>query len=116
MLPFGSITSIIPLFILAFAYVIYFSASLLNRHNSPASGEIIPENKSEIRAELSSTSDQFPDFRYIDDYQVDEIPPSTLEKISFKDFTCSLIEEILYGNLTPQHRISGFSPRPPPAI
>jgi hypothetical protein len=36
MLPFGSITSIIPLFVLGFAYVVYFCASLLSK---PEAGE-----------------------------------------------------------------------------
>jgi hypothetical protein len=36
MLPFGSITSIIPLFVLGFAYVVYFCTSMLSR---PEAGE-----------------------------------------------------------------------------
>jgi hypothetical protein len=50
MLPFGSITSLVPLSILAFAYLVYLSVSVLNKN--------IPESSKTIRqSEISVSSD-----------------------------------------------------------
>jgi hypothetical protein len=46
MLPFGSITSIIPLFVLGFAYLLYFSTSLLSKPEAGADQLCVPLSES----------------------------------------------------------------------
>jgi hypothetical protein len=55
MLPFGSITSVIPLFVFALAYVLYFGTSVLSR-NKASEHLLISGNteKKEISAENNS--------------------------------------------------------------
>lgn len=48
MLPFGSITSIIPLFVLGFAYLLYFSTALLSKPEDHAIDRGAVSEKKEI--------------------------------------------------------------------
>lgn len=51
MLPFGSITSIIPLFILAFAYLVFISTSALSRDRDELHS---PDNKNKVYESVDS--------------------------------------------------------------
>jgi hypothetical protein len=106
MLPFGSITSLVPLFILAFAYCIYFSAGLITRH--------IPCNENPTEKVIIKHADDisYHDFRtFIDDDFEDQVCKTDL---SPKQFICISFIEVLRDRPTPVFRIQGFFPRPPP--
>jgi hypothetical protein len=114
MLPFGSITSLVPLSILAFAYLVYLSVSVLNKN--------IPESSKTIRqSEISISSDSdnnyrvtYPDFRHhqndTDDHAV--FPGN----FYFRDNVGLFFHEIVYGELISPQCVSPFSPRPPPTV
>ncbi|HLN56286.1 MAG TPA: hypothetical protein VK207_09850 [Bacteroidales bacterium] len=110
MLPFSSITSIVPLFILGFAYVIYFSASILSR-NVPET-EKAGQDKIIVKAETSSDSFTYIDFRHAANDQSCEAESAF--DFSLKDLSCIILHEAPRGKPAPLHRVSQFSPRPPP--
>ncbi len=109
MLPFGSITSLVPLLVLACAYFIYFGAAVVNKHasqeQSTSGKEII------VKSELSF---EYRDFRTIDDNETNEFIADNSEFIPH-DFAGIFIIELLHDKLAPPFAVSAFSPRPPPA-
>jgi hypothetical protein len=109
MLPFGSITSVVPLFVLAFAYLIYFGASALNKTKSED-----PALSKELAAETHLPYYQLttPDYRDIV-VSVDAVP-AEVQDISFFSSPDTFPPGIPVKRIIPLHCGSYFSPRPPP--
>jgi hypothetical protein len=114
MLPFGSITSLVPLSILAFAYLVYLSVSVLNK-NIPESSktirqaEIIVSSDSDTRSQVT-----YYDFRNHHNDTDDHI--AFPENFHFRVKASIFFHEIIYGELIAPQCVSPFSPRPPPAV
>ncbi len=113
MLPFGSITSIVPLFILGFVYLIYFSASFLNK-NKPESIKTDQEQNILFTAVDPDLKD-CPDFRIQDDTGTDDYVVLSND-FHNNDLACALLYEIFSGELPSLTRVSQFLPRPPPSV
>lgn len=112
MLPFGSITSIIPLFLLASAYVIYLSATFFSRH-VPQENNVIEQEKTIYITKVNAGDPvDYPDFRSVDNGH-DEFVAGARD-FPLKVICCSHLYEISSGKPVRLHTISGFSPRPPP--
>ena len=77
MLPFGSITSIIPLFILGFVYFIYFSTAFFARYVPQESNET-DFNKT-IAVSDSGYSKEYPDFRDTNLHEIDAVTPEEFD-------------------------------------
>jgi hypothetical protein len=114
MLPFGSITSLVPLSILAFAYLVYISASMLNK-NIPESNK----ETAEAKVYASSGSETWQQVSY-DDFRNHRIDTddniAVPDNFHFRDYTSIFFHEITYGELFAPQCVSPFSPRPPPAV
>lgn len=110
MLPFSSITSIVPLFILGFAYFIYFGASVLSKHVPQT--EDSGRDKNIVKTVSNSESITYIDYRLASVDQSCEPEPSF--DFSLKDISCIILHEAPHGKPVPLHRVSQFSPRPPP--
>lgn len=111
MLPFGSITSIIPLFVLAFAYLLFFSASALNKTKT---GDTEQKPSHSIEIELVDTQYNTVDFR---DISPDTDAIATESQIAdLPDRTESLPPGIPVRIFLQPFCGSLFSPRPPPSI
>jgi hypothetical protein len=114
MLPFGSITSLVPLSLLALAYLVYISASILNKN--------IPESSQETgEAKVSSfTGSDMPDPLFYEDLVnpgFDSDDSFTFpDYIHFREYACIFFHEKICGGLIAQQCASPFSPRPPPAM
>lgn len=109
MLPFGSITSIVPLFVLAFAYLLYFSANTLNKNN--ADEKKVTEEKNQLNPGVNEIF--LPDFRIVDDTESDELVNSA-KVYPTTNFIISSFRLPPDGNTSPLHWSNCFSPRPPP--
>ena len=109
MLPFGSITSIVPLFVLAFAYLIYFGASALNKTKSED-----PALSKELAVETQLPYNQLtiPDYRDII-VSIDAVP-AEVQVISYSCLPDSFPPGIPIRTTIPLYHGSYFSPRPPP--
>lgn len=109
MLPFGSITSVVPLFVLAFAYLIYFGASALNKTKSedPAFSKELA-----VDTQLSYNQLTTPDYRDIL-ISVDAVPAEA-QVISCFCSPDSFPPGIPVKRIIPLYCGSYFSPRPPP--
>jgi hypothetical protein len=114
MLPFGSITSIIPLFVLAFAYMLYFGASALNRLK-PDDNTVISESKDII---FNKQPDQDHHLLYFFPNEVISQDIITEEEtaVHFPDHFISFIRIIPDEESIPQFSGSGLFCRPPPII
>lgn len=112
MLPFGSITSVVPLVVLGFAYLVYLGAILLNK---PAANELqlteVAVNIIEADASDYSAS-SIPDFRYLIDHD-DVCTASDNEIIKWEHFR-SVLHELPPQRQMVLHNVSQFLPRPPP--
>jgi hypothetical protein len=109
MLPFGSITSVVPLFVLAFAYLIYFGASALNKTKSED-----PALSKELAADtqLSYNKLTIPDYRDI--VVSGDAVPAEVQVISCFSSPDSFPPGIPVKRTIPLYCGSYFSPRPPP--
>jgi hypothetical protein len=114
MLPFGSITSLVPLSLLAFAYLVYLSFSVLNR-NMPESSQ----ETGEAKVSAFSASDMpapvfYQDLLHPDNNSDDSI--TFPDNIHFRDYVCIFFHEKICGGLIALQCASPFSPRPPPTL
>ncbi len=115
MFPFSSITSIIPLAILAFAYVLYFFAAALNKNIPEDSNEIV--QKKEIFTDFSAENQpvKISDLHYYEIQTQDILTEEDPEDIlPYRSFSLLLPDK-------PRKIISHFfhfclSSRPPPVI
>lgn len=112
MLPFGSITSIIPLFVLAFAYMLYFGASALNRLKP----DDIASNSESKDIIFNKQPDQDHHILYFFPNEVISQDVITEEETSvqFPDHFISFIRIIPDEESIPQFTGSGLFCRPPP--
>lgn len=113
MLPFGSITSVVPLVVLGFAYLVYLGAILLNK--PPVSEFSGPEATINI-IEPDTAEDiarQIPDFRSFTDNNSDGLS-AVEENITDWSHFLSFIAEIPPSRPLILHHVSQFLPRPPP--
>lgn len=115
MLPFGSITSVVPLVVLGFAYLVYLGAILLNK---PAIDEFPPNDAAVmniIEADANGeTTFTIPDFRSLTGTGTDAIISVDDNIIDWSQFL-SFIAEIPPARPLVLHNVSQFLPRPPPA-
>lgn len=114
MLPFGSITSIIPLFVLAFAYMLYFGASALSKLK-PDDGVLKSESKDIV---FSKQPDQDHHIIYLFQNEVVSQDVIKEEEISFHfpDHFIRYVRVIPDEESIPQHSGSGLFSRPPPVF
>lgn len=111
MLPFGSITSIIPLFVLAFAYMLYFGASALNKLK-PDDGIILAESKAIV---FNKQPDQHHHIVYF--FQNEVISQDVVKEeasFQFPDHFIRFIRVIPDEEPLRQFTGSGLFSRPPP--
>lgn len=114
MIPFGSITSVVPLVVLGFAYLVYLGAILLNK---PAACELAGTGKTISIIEGDSNADQVretPDFRFIVDNEIDAADKYETDIIDWEHFL-SVLHELPVAVPSVLHSVSQFLPRPPPA-
>ena len=109
MLPFGSITSVVPLFVLAFAYLIYFGASALNKTKSED-----PALSKELAIDTQLPYNQLttPDYKDIV-FSVDAIR-AEVQVISFFSSPDIFPPGVPVKRIIQLYCGSYFSPRPPP--
>jgi hypothetical protein len=109
MLPFGSITSVVPLFVLAFAYLIYFGASALTKTKSenPALSKELA-----VKTQLPYNQLTIPDYRDI--VVSSDAVPAEVQVISCLSLPDSFPPGIPVRRIIPLFCGSDFSPRPPP--
>lgn len=114
MLPFGSITSILPLFVLACAYCVYMGSAVLSRQSPPEDSVIEQDKAIYITKDKADDHTAYPDFRDAGNGHCD------IETGS-RDLLLELVErsylcEMDYGRPLALQAISCFSPRPPPVV
>lgn len=109
MLPFGSITSVVPLFVLAFAYLIYFGASALNKTKSE---NPVPGKELVVDSQLPYNQPTITDYRDI--VVTDDMVPAEDQVFSFSSSSDSFPPGIPVKRIIPLYFGSYFSPRPPP--
>lgn len=114
MLPFGSITSVVPLVVLGFAYLVYLGAILLNK---PAVSELSKPKESITIIEADAHENQIsgiPDFRSLTDDEAGASLLSDDDNIGWEYFL-SVIPELPPVRASVLHSVCPFLPRPPPA-
>lgn len=114
MLPFGSITSVVPLVVLGFAYLVYLGTILLNKPDViefPGSVEAANIIKADSREDFISA---IPDFRLSIDNESDVLITSDTEYQLWEVFL-TVIHELPPARPSVLHNVSQFLPRPPPA-
>lgn len=113
MLPFGSITSVIPLFVFALAYVLYFGTSVLSRSKADEHLLITEAEKKEISAEINS--DRFPEKTFSFSINIPDSEAIT-EESPTRHFSelISPVPRIPDDIVFSQFSWSGIFSRPPP--
>lgn len=116
MLPFSSITSLIPLLLLGFAYLIYFCASVFIKPVILTNEAIATQEKNSTEAiEPASQQNDYPDYRILADNEI------TADAVITKNAVCCepcfrLPSGTNNLRLADLHRVAAFFPRPPPAL
>jgi hypothetical protein len=119
MLPFGSITSIIPLFVLGFAYLLYFSTSLLSKPEAGADHLCIPVSES-TKKEITVTPEKQASYPLISFSIRKDNSQNSADAVEFQNLfkpdliiLSSRLPDLQKHVLKPFH--FHFSVRPPPA-
>jgi hypothetical protein len=112
MFPFSSITSIVPFFVLALAYFLYFSAAIITKHIPHEN--LTEQRENTIRSNVNSLpATSYPDYRNVDDSQSPGII-TVFHSFPDKDISCIYLGTGSIPGISGPNRVSAFSPRPPP--